>query len=341
MAQQLRQRYSSATIRNIMSRLSELGYLTQPHTSAGRIPSWAGYRNYVAPLLTDPRWTSDSRPDLGVTDSGLSSTDSPPPGIQPPLDFSPDAPLEHDASTLIRSISGKLATLTQFASIAVGPFLRRSLLEHLEFIRLRPRTLLAVVVTKAGVVHNKTIHFDLDLHPVDLEHLNSYLKSQLGDCTLDELVLRIRTELNDDRARASSLLQSALMLAEQTLRADTDHTDVFIEGKEHLLQQQRFESIEKIRPVLAAMEHRELWLELLEHCTDGDVVEIRIGAENWICGLDECAVITVPYGTRRRRLGTLGIIGPMRMDYKAMIPVVIAAARGLSRRLTAHEFACS
>lgn len=335
------QRYSSATIRNIMSRLSELGYLTQPHTSAGRIPTWAGYRSYVKLLLADHRWTSHDVADTGNVPYAIPSTDPSPLRHEQSLDFIPGMPTEHEASTLVRSMSGRLAMLTRFASIAVGPFLRHSILEHMEFIRLRPRTLLAILVTKAGVVHNRTIHFDVDFQAIDLEHLNSYLKSQLGEWTLDELVLRIRSELNQGRAQANSLLQSALLLAEQTLRADTDQTDVFIEGKEHLLQQERFDNIDKIRPILAAMEHRELWLELLERCAGGDVVEIRIGAENWICGLDECTVITVPYGTSRQRLGTLGIIGPMRMDYRTMIPVVVAAAQRLSRRLTAHEIACS
>jgi heat-inducible transcriptional repressor len=308
---------SPATVRNVMSDLEEAGLLKQPHTSAGRVPTDQGLRFFVDSLLKVRSLTHKERDEL-VTRYNI-ATD--------------------DLDTALRDASRVLAELSAHTVVLVTPRPSLDLLDHVEFVRLRDRQLLAVLVTKSGQVQNKIVSTPDAIPPEELERINNYLNHTLGGLTLDEVAARVRAELHHER---SQLEKRALELSAQALPGTG--AQVIIEGQARLLEvateQSDPQQLAKMAGLFRALEEKRHLAELLEHTASAPGIQVFIGAETHIEELTDYAVIATSYGPPNgesasgeeavRPLGTLGVIGPTRMNYSRVINLVDFTAQLVS-----------
>jgi heat-inducible transcriptional repressor len=319
-AERLRERWSSATIRADMAELSDLGYLSQPHTSAGRVPTSLAYREYVARLLRIRRVDGRQRSRLERLRQ---------------LSTAARGSLGREA---LLQLAGKaLVECSPYAGLVIAPRAEAAVLSRLEFVPMGRRSFLAVLITREGRVHQRLVTVDFDVKPSDLEHFHNYLNTWACGLSLTQIRDRIERELERERAAADTMVRAALLAGQQALDPAFDDADVYIEGKARFLEMADFESLEKLRPVLLALERKEGWLRLLERSIGASRMLLDIGAESVARGLEECSVITARYGATEAGAGTLGIIGPIRMDYARTIPLVELTAATLSEILACHN----
>jgi heat-inducible transcriptional repressor len=310
-ARRLSDEWSSATIRAELASLCEAGLLSQPHTSAGRVPTASAYRAYARSVLRSRGFDATSDGAVDVRDTG-----------------------EVELSRWMRRVSSLLACSSRFAGVVVNASPSRAEVDHLEFVYVRPTLVIAVIVTRPGAVVHRRIDLDASVSRWDLEHFNNYVNQHLRGLTVQQMRTRIERELERDQARADALAMAALGLAAKALDASTDETDVFIEGKEQLIALSDFESLDRLRSLLRAMEQKEGWLALLDASLAESGLRVFIGDESPVAQAADCALITAPYGVQSAELGRVGILGPMRMDYQRMIPLVEQAARLVSSHLS-------
>jgi len=296
---------SPATIRNELADLEESGFLTQPHTSAGRVPTDKGFRAFVDAL---GRVREVAPSDQKLMFARMSQ-------LRPGIDDLP------------REAGRLLSRLTGAASVLHATRAAEQVVSQLKWMRLRPKQLLAVVVTRSGSVENRVVSVEHEPDASELERLHNFLDSLLGDRTL--------SELRDAVARAAESQRSELTLrahdvVEATLAAQSSTTDaVLIEGQQLLLGQPDFASVEKMRGVLGALAEHEHLLELLEQTMEAGGVQVLIGAEAQLPETQDLSLITATYGQRGHGhggLGTLGVIAPTRTDYQKVVPLVGFAA---------------
>lgn len=304
--------YSSATIRNEMSELEELGFLEKPHTSAGRIPSPQGYRLYVDELMGVPE--ADSMAD----DEGLERL----------------IPLKvRELDRLIQEAGKLIANLTDYASVAVTPHLRRTSLKHFEIIPIDRTTFVIVVITEAGTVKNKMVRTATDVSKEEAELLTYVLNQTLTGVPLGE----ITTERFDIVRRAAGLTALLAPLAEYIAELIEELGDqrVYLEGANKLLRFPEYRDTEKAQALLDYMSDDRR--HLLPVRTDTDGVQIFIGPENGENPLSSASTIYAKYAIGDIGHGVIGIVGPTRMDYKRLSARLSRFAKGLDR-LIAETF---
>ena len=308
---------SPATVRNVMSDLEEAGLLKQPHTSAGRVPTDQGLRFFVDSLLKVRSLTPKEREDL-VHRYSL-QTD--------------------DLDTALRDATKVLAELSHHTVVLVTPRPEADLLDHVEFVRLRDHQLLAVLVTKSGQVQNKIVASADLISPDELERMNNYLNHVLGGLRLDEVIARVQKELASERTQYQDLEKRALELSVQALPAGA--SQVIIEGQARLLETMAEggdpQQLQKMKALFRALEEKRHLAELLDETARAPGIRVFIGAETHIDELADFSVIATPYGTPGagedgdvQPLGTLGVIGPVRMNYSKVINLVDFTAQLVS-----------
>ncbi len=303
-------RLSPATIRNIMAYLEEIGLITQPHVSAGRVPTETGLRFYVNSILElRPLAESEKR------------------RIQNYLKGS-----GQEVDELLKTTSKMLAVITEQAAIVSRPKSSATVFKHIEFIKLRDKLVLVVLVTKAGLVQNKIVEIDENLSQAELDRLTQYLNDLLCDLTLDQLKQKVLEEMKRDKEHFDELLNKALEISNQAL-PDDPVSEVYIEGRTNLMQYPEFSQIETLRNLFRAFEEKSILIRLLEKSINATGIQIFIGSENQIEVMEGCSVITAPYTKGDYPIGTLGVIGPTRMDYNRVIPIVDYTAKVVSRLL--------
>ncbi|MDB4986098.1 MAG: Heat-inducible transcription repressor HrcA [Myxococcaceae bacterium] len=302
---------SPATIRNELADLEESGFLTQPHTSAGRVPTDKGFRAFVDALgrvrEAEPR-------DRSMMFARLSQ-------LTPGIDDLP------------REAGRLLSRLTGSASVLHATRASEQYVAQLKWIRLRPKQLLAVVVTRAGTVENRVVTVENEPDASELERLHNYLDSLLGERTLGELRDLVAQAAESQR---SEFTQRAQQVVEATFVAQAASSAVLIEGQQLLLGQPDFASVEKMRGVLGALAEHERLLELLERTMAAGGVQVLIGAETQLPDTQDLSLITASFGQRSNGtggLGTLGVIAPTRTDYQKVVPLVGFAASLLTELL--------
>jgi heat-inducible transcriptional repressor len=300
---------SPATIRNVMADLEELGFLASPHTSSGRIPTDKAFRFYVDSLLP-VRGIDPEQEELIQKRCRLYGS---------------------DVGDILKETSKLLSSLSHYMGVVVTPRFNTTIFRHIEFIKLGGRRILAILVSKSGIVQNKIIEADEDLDSEDLVRMSNYLNNLLKGLSISELRNRILREMQDEKVRYDEMLARALRLSEQTLCGSG--TDVFIEGQLNILDQPEFADVEKMKEIFRAFEEKSQLISLLDSCMESEGVHIFIGAENYIDQMAKMSVITAPYMSGNRTIGVLGVIGPTRMGYDRVIPIVDYTARLLSRLL--------
>ncbi|MYZ52124.1 heat-inducible transcriptional repressor HrcA [Malikia spinosa] len=298
---------SPATVRNVMSDLEDLGLIVSPHTSAGRIPTARGYRLFVDTMLTV------RRERLAVVDglagSGLAAE-------QPRQVLSQAALL--------------LSNLSQFVGVVMTPR-RPSVFRHIEFLSLSERRVLVILVSPDGDVQNRIIHTQTDYSQQQLQEAANFLNAHYAGLAMDEVRLRLKTEVDALRGEITSLMVKAVDAGSEAMEQD----DVVVSGESNLLSVSEFShDMGHLRKMFDLFEQKTQLMRLLEVSNQADGVRIFIGGESQIVPFEELSVVSAPYAVNGEVVGTLGVIGPQRMAYDRMIQIVDITAKLVSNALS-------
>ncbi|MBI5906024.1 MAG: heat-inducible transcription repressor HrcA [Deltaproteobacteria bacterium] len=294
------QALSPATIRNIMADLEEMGFLAQPHTSAGRVPTPAGFRYYIDHLLMLQNVAKGEVDQLNLA-AGEGS-----------------AP----ADELVRQVSRLLANLTHQASVVIVSRPDQQRLRSVNLMRAAVDKILLVAVMEGGWVQHRLIEGEADLTGDELEKINAYLNGIAEGLTLPQLRARILTELQKERARYDRVMRRALTMGARAL-ADSGPGEVFVEGRANILDQPEFaEDVQRLKRILRAFEEKSVIFRLLDRAMDRQAIQVSIGSENPVEDLGDVSVVASGYRQGASAVGSIGLIGPVRMDYSRVIPLV-------------------
>jgi heat-inducible transcriptional repressor len=304
---------SAATVRNIMADLEEMGYLRQPHASAGRIPTDKAYRFYVDNLL---KMHDISPRDREIINRGLCTQDSP----------------EHlmaRTSQVLSRVSGNLG-------IVVSPPLSRVALEHVQFVKLNEDRVLVILVSRAGIVQNRVIRCEQTFSQSDLEQAGRYIVEHFRHKTLLEIRSLIVQMIREERTLYDSFTRKVIYLSTQSFTDTPDGAaELYLDGTSNLIQTPEFSDIKRMRLLFETIEEKNRLASLISECIRGDMQEVRItiGAENALAGIEDCTLITSPYTVDGKVQGSLGILGPTRMEYGRAISLVDYVAKLFGRVL--------
>lgn len=308
---------SPATVRSVMADLEALGFLEKPHASSGRIPTSQGFRLYVDALLK----------------------------VRPPSPQDRDrierlAQEASDVGSLLEGTADLLHSLSHHAGVVTTPRPKTDPVRHIEFVRLRENRVLAVFVSAAGIVTNKLVQLDFAMEPAELERAANYLNEKIQRpedvaTNLADLRERILSDMRADQSALSDLLQKALALAEQTFAAEPAPERVLHHGEESFLDAPEFADVQKARALLRAFAEKDRILRVLDRVLTAHEVQIFIGSESEFAAVPDVSVVAAPYGRGDRVLGTLAVVGPTRMNYARVIPLVDLTAKQISLALAA------
>ena len=302
---------SSATVRNIMSELEDLGYLASPHTSAGRVPTAQGYRFFVDSLLQVSPVEADA---VSVLNAGLDPNRS--------------------SSELAQSASNLLAQITFQTGIVTVPKPAASQLRQIEFLPLSGDRVLVILVINEREVQNRIIQMERPMTEDHLKTAADLINQRYAGSDLTQVESYILREMAEARERIDHYLEAALALAGAAMESDTEESSVVVAGEASLLNQASPEDMQKLRELFDAFERKRDLLELLDRCSQADGIQIFIGEEAGFDVFGDFSVITAPYAQGVQPLGVLGVIGPTRMAYERVIPIVDVTARMLSAALS-------
>ncbi|MDJ0684099.1 MAG: heat-inducible transcriptional repressor HrcA [Alphaproteobacteria bacterium] len=310
-ARRLQEGVSPATIRNAMSDLEETGLLYAPHTSAGRLPTDAGLRLFVDGLLEIGNLSQEERAAIEsqCEASGRSITQ------------------------VLEEASGLMSGLSRCAGLVAAP-MGENRLRHIEFVYLGPGRGLVVMVDEAGMVENRVVDLPLDLPPSSLVEAGNYLSAKIVGRTLEEARQQVTTEIAANRTEVDALTQKVVEAGLATWSDSRDGKGVLIvSGQSNLLNDvQGVSDLEHIRALFAALEKKESMLRLLEASRQADGVQIFIGSDNDLFSLSGCSMIVAPYQNRDEKIvGAIGVVGPTRMNYARIVPMVDYTAKVVGR----------
>jgi heat-inducible transcriptional repressor len=303
---------SPASIRNVMADLEQLGLIAAPHTSAGRVPTARGYRVFVDTLLTVKPVERDAlrraEQTLGRDESG--------PGQ-----------LAGAASTL-------LAELTRLAGVVTTPRREQAAWRQIEFLPLGEDRVLAILVFQDGEVQNKVLQLERRYEPQALARASAFLNERFAGRDLGTIREQLLGEMQQHRASMDQLMRDAIQIAERMFAAAPERAGVMVTGEKHLIDFAELSNIDTLRRLFEAFEQKREILGLLDKCAAAEGVQIFIGEESGYRALDECSVVTAPYKVDGQVVGVLGVIGPTRMAYDRVIPIVDLTARLMSTALS-------
>jgi heat-inducible transcriptional repressor len=298
---------SPATIRNIMADLDELGLVSSPHTSAGRVPTTRGYRYFVDALLAPER--------LSDRDEAMIAAELVPHG-----------------GDLLQVASEVLSSLTRMAGVVTVPRRNLAVLRRIEFLPLSERRVLAILVVNQHEVQNRVIHTDRDYAADELERYANAINQHFVGRELTRLRELLLDDVSAAKVKVDQTLLQAVAMAEQALTEATAH-DYRVTGGSNLMAFQELADVQRLRSLFDALDRKRDLLTLFDQCLGAEGLQIFIGDESGYRVLDECSVVTAPYTINGQVAGVLGVIGPTRMAYSRIIPLVTETARQLSKGL--------
>ncbi|MBP5987838.1 MAG: heat-inducible transcriptional repressor HrcA [Azonexus sp.] len=300
---------SPATIRNVMADLEEAGFVASPHTSAGRVPTARGYRLFVDSLLTVQPLAAGQ---MGQMEEALHG---------------------RPANQIIASASQLLSSLTHFAGVVIAPRRQASRIRQIEFLSLSEKRILLIIVTADGDVQNRIVTTDKAYSPSELVSAANYLTQNFAGLDFEQMRHRLSGEIQRLREDIKPLMALALEAGDAAMAESA--TPYVISGERNLLDVEELSSnMKRLRELFDLFEQRTSLMRLLEISNSADGVQIYIGGESGIAPLDECSVITAPYAVDGQVVGSVGVIGPTRMAYERVIPIVDITARLLSSALS-------
>jgi len=303
---------SPATIRNVMASLEEAGYIHAPHTSAGRVPTSRGYRLFVDALVNIKPIEEQTFHTLEVQFN------------------------KHSASDLIHSASNILSGLTRLTGIVRAPQVETQTIRQIEFLTLSETQILVIMVLSNNDVENRIIDLDRELTASELQQSSNYLNELLIGQDLQQARQILLQEMEEVRSDMNAMMISAINLGEQAVSSmsETVQKDCVVAGQTNLMDYDDLSDVHKLRQLFNAFNQKRDILSLLDRCMDADGVQIFIGKESGQDVFGDCSVVTAPYQIDDNHIGVLGVIGPKRMHYDRVIPVVDITARLLSAALT-------
>jgi heat-inducible transcriptional repressor len=315
--------WSPATIRNVMSDLEEPGFVEQPYTSAGRTPTDKGYRYYVDNMLGEARL---SRGDLKAIDQLFSQNEV-------------DAVAAPDR--FMETASHVLSALSQNVGIVVSPSLAENRLKHIEFVQLPDQRILVVLVSISNIIHNKVIRTTDNLTQDELDRTSRYLNTEFSGKSLLAIRAEIVELMKEEKALYDHLLRNAALLCERSLEGeDESGADVYVDGASNILTKPDFVDVERMQELFRTFEEKSRLIKILNECVSQDShgatgdVHVVIGREHPATSLRNCTLITTSYRVGSNdSVGTLGVVGPMRIEYARIMAMVNYMARLIEQRL--------
>jgi heat-inducible transcriptional repressor len=305
---------SPATIRNIMADLEDLGLLHSPHTSAGRVPTVKGYRLFVDSLL---RIENIDQIDAKHIASELEK--------------------EHDVNVLMEKTSNMLSEITHLAGIVMLPRQKRQVLKQIEFVSLSQNRVLVILIMSDEEIQNRVIHTAKNYSASDLQEASNFLNRHYSGKDLNKIREGLLADLNKMREDVNNTMQTAIEFATSVLDAGELKGDYILAGQTNLMDFAELSDVDKLKRLFESFNQKRDLLHLLEQSINAKGVQIFIGEESGYDVLDNCSVVTSPYEIDGRILGVLGVIGPTRMNYQRVIPIVDITARMLSSALNSSN----
>lgn len=304
---------SPATIRNIMSDLEELGFLEQPHTSAGRMPTDQGYRFYVDNLR--------SIEALSAEESALISQRY--------------APYHGEVDEVMTATSRLLSEISRYAGVVLHTF-SITIFKRIEFVKIRGRQVLAIFVMESGMVHNKLIMLDEEMTQEELYQISNYLNQEFSGQPLRTIRQHVLDRMAEEKAQYDKLSQQALSVGAKTFgETSEDENDIYLGGTSNIMDQPEFTSnLDQMKELFKAFEEKNRLISLLDKCLDEPGVHVIIGSETPFKDIRECSFVTHTYSYDNRTLGVLGVVGPKRMVYPRIMAIVDHTANIVSKILT-------
>lgn len=302
---------SSATIRNVMADLEEMGMVASPHTSAGRIPTALGYRMFIDTLM-----------------------------VVQPLDTVRVQQLEHqlqpdNPTRLLTQASSLLSELTHFAGVVATPNRSSVTVRQIEFLRLSEKKILLIIVMPDGEVENRVLLTDKDYTQSQLTEAGNFLNQNYAGRSLQDIRQRLQSELHQLRHDMTALMTAAIAAGDEAMTRKQEN--YVISGERNLLHVQDLSTdMNRLRSLFNVFEQKTELMRLLDAGRHAPGVHIFVGSESGLAGLDECSVVSAPYASNGQVIGTLAVVGPKRMAYEKVVPIVDITARLLSNALSQH-----
>ncbi|HVY64490.1 MAG TPA: heat-inducible transcriptional repressor HrcA [Gammaproteobacteria bacterium] len=302
---------SPATIRNIVADLEELGFVSSPHTSAGRVPTIKGYRFFVDTLI---KLTPPKGEDLLRFSQGLNETSG-------------------DPQALALSVSNLLSAVTSLAGIVTVPRRAQTALRQIDFLPLSNQRVLAILVINDREVQNKILNVHRDYGADELRRASNYLNEHFAGRTLPEVRELLLAELRKTRASMNALMIEAIEMAQKVVPEAEPEPEFVVAGETNLMGADRVADVETLKGLFEAFSRQQDILHLLDQSMRADGVQIFIGQESGYQLLDSYSIVAAPYASEDDTMGVLGVIGPTRMAYERVIPIVDVTAKLLGRAL--------
>ena len=301
---------SPASIRNVMADLEDMGLIHSPYTSAGRVPTIKGYRLFIDSLLT-------IRPlDKAIVESWKNRLHG-----------------SQDPARLLASASHQLSEVTAMAGVVMLPRREQVSLRQVEFLPLSHNRVLVILVVNEREVQNRIIQTERDYSASELQQIANYLNQLCAGQDLQRVRQRLLNEMDDTRTSMNQLMSDAISMARQAFSEEVDHDDLLLAGQTNLMSYQEMSDLDKLRKLFDAFNRKRDILQLLDQSLHADGVQIFIGEESGYEVLDECSVVASPYKVDGQVVGVLGVIGPTRMAYDQVIPIVDVTAQLLGSTL--------
>jgi heat-inducible transcriptional repressor len=302
---------SPASIRNIMADLEEIGLIHAPHTSAGRVPTVQGYRTFVDSLLTMKPLDAAA---VGTIEERLSRS--------------------HDPQQLLSVASDLLSQITHFAGVVLVPRHRPAAFRQIEYLPLSGRRVLAVLITDDGRVQNRVVLTDRDYSPSELVEAANFFNARYAGSSLEQVRRTLLREMRMDSEEMHRIMRTAVEVAQELFSNEENEEGLLVSGEANLLNVPDLCQIEKLRMLFDAFKTKQDLLDLLDRSLKGSGIRIFIGEESGYQALTDCSVVTSSYEVDGEVIGTLGVIGPTRMPYDEVIPLVDITARLLGHALS-------
>lgn len=303
--------FSPATIRNIMSDLEEMGYLSQPHTSAGRVPTDSGYRFYVDSLSAERQQINN------VLTAELNKK----------FEL-----LKRDINSFLDDASKMLSELSHYIGITMSPNTSMTTLSKIELLKYRDNQLAVILFTDEGIIKNKIVPVDPEISQKELNIIADYINSRFKGQSLDEIKRLILKEMTREKVLCDSLISEAIRICRTAFSAAPGN--IYISGLSEVLRLPEFCDINRIRELLQTLEAKHIIVNLLDNIAETEGTQVIIGAENLLDEMKQFSLVAATYKEGNRPIGTVAIIGPKRMNYMEAISIVDSTARFITKLLS-------
>jgi heat-inducible transcriptional repressor len=304
---------SPATIRNVMADLEELGFVSSPHTSAGKVPTPRGYRLFVDTLV---RYKQPKGDDIRKLQAQFEKQ-------------------FNDSDELLGAVSSLLSNITSMAGVVTVPRTHQATLRQIEFLPLSERRVLAILVINDREVQNRILHIDREYTATELQRAANYINENYAGTDLLQIRERLISDLEKTRDSMNRAMHDIIAVAQAAMHETTPRNQFLLAGETNLMDFAELSDLDTLRRLFEAFSRKRFMLDLLDRSISAKGVQVFIGDESGFQILDNCSVVTAPYNVDADTIGVLGVIGPTRMAYDRVVPIVDVTARLLGTALKA------